>query len=156
MANPFVHVELATSDLGEAKKFYKALFGWKLNDTPMPGGMNYTLIDVGGGVGGGMMAKPMPDVPTAWLAYVLVDDVKKSIATARKNGATIIADYQEVMGMGAFGVFIDPTGAMLGLWQAFSPAPATKPAARKKAVKKAVAKKPAKKPVRKATRKRRR
>jgi hypothetical protein len=34
-ANPFVHVE-ATHDLPKAKKFYSALFGWKLQDTPMP------------------------------------------------------------------------------------------------------------------------
>lgn len=155
MANPFVHVELTTSDLGQAKKFYKALFGWKLTDTPMPGGMNYTLIDVGGGVGGGMQAQPMPDAPTAWLAYVLVDDVKKSIATARKNGATIILDYQEVMGMGALGIFVDPAGAMLGLWQTFKPAPAQKPAARRKAAaKKSPARKPAKKAARKPARKR--
>ncbi len=155
MANPFVHVELTTSDLGQAKKFYKALFGWKLTDMPMPGGMNYTMIDVAGGVGGGMQAKPMPDAPTAWLAYVLVDDVKKSIATARKNGATIILDYQEVMDMGALGIFIDPAGAMLGLWQTFKPAPAKKPAARKKAaLKKTAAKKPAKKSASKPARKR--
>ena len=32
MANPFAHIELTTSDLGAAKKFYKKLFDWKLTD----------------------------------------------------------------------------------------------------------------------------
>ena len=155
MANPFVHVELTTSDLGQAKKFYKAMFGWKLSDMPLPGGMSYTLIDVGEGVGGGMQAKPMPNAPTAWLAYVAVDDVKKSIATARQNGATIIMDYHEVTDMGALGILIDPAGAMLGLWQTFRPAPVRKPAARKKAVaKKSPARKSARKSTRKSARKR--
>jgi predicted enzyme related to lactoylglutathione lyase len=30
MANPFVHVELATTDIGKAKSFYAALFDWQL------------------------------------------------------------------------------------------------------------------------------
>jgi predicted enzyme related to lactoylglutathione lyase len=54
MANPFVHVELHTSDLARARQFYTALFGWKLEDMSMPEG-TYTMINVGGGTGGGMM-----------------------------------------------------------------------------------------------------
>ena len=56
MANPFVHVELHTKDLAKAKAFYGQLFGWQLQDMPMPGGGgNYTMIGVGEGTGGGMM-----------------------------------------------------------------------------------------------------
>ena len=62
MANPFVHVELNTTDLGKAKTFYKALFDWKLQDMPMPQG-TYTLIEVGEGTGGGMMKQLMPARP---------------------------------------------------------------------------------------------
>lgn len=46
MANPFVHVELSTTDLGAAKKFYQALFDWKLEDVDMGGGSHYTIINV--------------------------------------------------------------------------------------------------------------
>ncbi len=38
MANPFVHVELATTDLGKAKDFYGKLFSWTLEDVPMENG----------------------------------------------------------------------------------------------------------------------
>ena len=51
MPNPFVHVELNTTDLDQAKAFYGKLFDWTLEDTPMPGG-TYTLIKVGQGTGG--------------------------------------------------------------------------------------------------------
>ena len=61
MANPFVHVELHTGDVGKAKAFYSKLFGWKLKDMPMPGGDNYTMIEVGEGTGGGMMKAQPPD-----------------------------------------------------------------------------------------------
>ena len=53
MANPFVHVELNTTDVPKAKAFYGNLFGWKLEDLPMPGG-TYTMIRVGEGTGGGI------------------------------------------------------------------------------------------------------
>ena len=52
MANPFVHVELHTRDLAKAKAFYSKLFGWKLEDMPMPGGGSYTMISVGEGTAG--------------------------------------------------------------------------------------------------------
>jgi len=41
MANPFVHVELHTQDPERAKKFYTALFDWKLDNVP---DMDYTII----------------------------------------------------------------------------------------------------------------
>jgi uncharacterized protein len=118
MANPFVHVELNTSDLDKAKAFYSGLFGWKLEDTDMGDGTMYTMIDVGDGTGGGMMKHPMPGAPSMWLPYVLVDDIKASTQKAKDAGATIIRDVTEVMGMGSLSIIADPTGATLGLWQA--------------------------------------
>ena len=38
MGNPFVHVELNTTDVAKAKAFYGKLFDWKLEDAPMAGG----------------------------------------------------------------------------------------------------------------------
>ena len=43
MRNPFVHVELVTTDVAKAKSFYGKLFKWKLEDVDM-GDMIYTLI----------------------------------------------------------------------------------------------------------------
>ena len=75
MANPFVHVELGTTDPDKAKSFYRSLFDWQLNDVDTGGGMTYTLINVGEGTGGGMMQQMKPGAPSIWIAYVLVDDV---------------------------------------------------------------------------------
>jgi predicted enzyme related to lactoylglutathione lyase len=61
MANPFVHVELNSTDVGKSKAFYGNLFGWKLEDIPNEAaGGTYTMIGVGDGTGGGMMKSPMP------------------------------------------------------------------------------------------------
>jgi predicted enzyme related to lactoylglutathione lyase len=120
MPNPFVHVELATTDLGKAREFYKNLFDWKLEDMPMEGGDMYTMIEVGEndyGVGGGMMKAPMPGMPSNWMAYVSVDDIKAATDKAKSLGATVIRDITPVPGMGSFSIISDPTGAVLGLWK---------------------------------------
>jgi len=117
MANPFVHIELVTTDPKKAKYFYGSLFDWKLEDMDMGGGMTYTMIKVGEGTGGGMMQHPMPGAPSAWVPYVLVDDVAAATAKAKSLGATIIRDVSEVPDMGSFSILQDPTGGVMGLWQ---------------------------------------
>ena len=117
MANPFVHVELSTTDLDKAKSFYQSLFDWQLKEADVGGGMTYAMIDVGEGTGGGMMKQMVPGAPSAWLAYVLVDDIDAATAKARSLGATIMRDVMEVMDAGWFSIIIDPTGAYLGLWK---------------------------------------
>jgi predicted enzyme related to lactoylglutathione lyase len=135
MGNDFSHCELSTGDVAAAKKFYKSLFAWKLNQLGAEMG-NYVLIDTGSKVsGGGMAGKMMPEQPTAWMPYVTVESVKKSIAKAEKLGAKIVLAYQPIPGNGAIGVFIDPTGAGLGVWEKEKKKPAAKKA--KKAAKKA-------------------
>lgn len=117
MANPFVHVELNTTDPAKAKAFYGQLFTWKMEDMPMGPGMTYTMIQPGEGTGGGLMKHPVPGAPSSWLAYVVVDDVKATTEKARSLGASVMKDVTEVQGMGWFSIITDPTGAVLGLWQ---------------------------------------
>ena len=117
MANPFVHVELGTTDIGKAKSFYQSLFDWQLKDEEMGGGMTYTMISVGEGTGGGIMKQMIPNAPSAWLAYVQVDDIRAATDKAKLLGATIMRDVMEVMDAGSLSILRDPTGAMLGLWQ---------------------------------------
>ena len=116
MANPFVHVELSTTDVGKAKSFYSQLFDWKLEDLAMSDG-TYTMISVGEGTGGGMMKHPMPGAPSMWLSYVLVDDIETSTNKVRALGGVVMKDKTEVPGMGWLAIIVDPTGAHLGLWK---------------------------------------
>ena len=53
-----VWFEIPADDLGRARKFYKALFGWKINQ--FPGMADYWHIDTGGSddtPDGGMMTR---------------------------------------------------------------------------------------------------
>jgi uncharacterized protein len=93
MPNPFVHVELNTTDVGKSKTFYGELFDWKLEDVPI-GDIAYTMIGVGSETAGGMLKNPMP------------------------GAAKIIRDVSEVGDLGWLSIIMEPTGAGLGLWQA--------------------------------------
>jgi uncharacterized protein len=117
MGNPFVHVELNTSDPAKAKEFYGKLFDWKMEDLKMDDGMPYTTIGVGEGTGGGLMKSPMPGATSMWLPYVVVDDIHAATKKAASLGAKVMRDVTEVMDMGWLSIFTDPTGAMLGLWK---------------------------------------
>ncbi len=105
MANPFVHVELNTTDVDKARDFYSQLFDWELEDMSMGPSGTYTVIKVGDGTGG------------FWLAYVLVDDIGAATKKAESLGAKIVKDSIEVPDMGWLSIIADPTGAALGLWQ---------------------------------------
>lgn len=120
MANPFIHVELSTTDPEKAQSFYGKLFGWELHDMPMPMG-NYTMIDVGDGTGGGIMKQLHPGAPSSWMPYVLVDDIKAATAKAKSLGTTVLVDGDVVADMGWMSIIVDPTGAAIGLWQTKSP-----------------------------------
>ena len=119
MANPFVHIELHTQDPEKAKKFYTELFDWTLEDYP---DMNYTIIKVGEGTGGGMMKSPMPDAVPQWVPYILVNDVAASTEKAKSLGATVLEGVTEIPDMGWFSMLLDPTGAAFALWKPKMPA----------------------------------
>jgi uncharacterized protein len=115
VANPFVHVELLTTDVGKAKSFYSDLFEWKMEDSG--GAMPYTVIDVGGQTGGGMMRVPNPEMPSAWFPYVYVEDLEAATKKVTALGGTVMQGITEVPGYGWLAVIADPTGAVIGLWK---------------------------------------
>jgi uncharacterized protein len=116
MGNPFVHVELMSTDVTKSKSFYEKLFNWELENVPMPDAA-YIMIKVGSGTGGGILKNPMPGAPTSWVPYVAVDDVRDATAKAKTLGAKVMKDVAEIPDMGWFSIITDPTGGMLGLWE---------------------------------------
>jgi uncharacterized protein len=115
MANPFVHLELATSDTSKAKEFYTKLFGWTFTDNDMGSGMIYSTFKPDSGPGGGLYS--MPGSPTGWLAYVGVDEINAATKKATSLGAKITLGPQEIPNIGWMTILTDPTGATIALFQ---------------------------------------
>lgn len=111
--NTFIWNELVTTDVAGAKKFYTGLFGWKV--VPFGKGMDYMLFKQGKDGVGGMMKCPHPSMPAHWLPYVMVADVDKTLAKAKKLRSKICAGPFDVPTVGRIAVIADPQGAAIGI-----------------------------------------
>jgi uncharacterized protein len=118
-AGTFCWVELGTTDVAAAKKFYGGLFGWSISDMPM-GGMPYSVAALGDKQVGGITllseeAKKM-GTPPNWLSYVAVDDAAASAKKVAALGGKVLFGPMEV-GPGHMAIAADPTGAVFAVWQ---------------------------------------
>lgn len=121
----FSWCELMTTNTDEAKTFYTQLFGWEMQDQPMPGMIYTVLKSEGKEVGGGLM--PIPDeaagCPSAWGIYVTVDDVDATAKTTTELGGTVMRPPTDIPNVGRFAIIQDPQGAVLSIISYF-PKPA--------------------------------
>jgi predicted enzyme related to lactoylglutathione lyase len=115
--NPFVHIELLSTDMGKARSFYGDVFDWKFNDDVSGDGNPYVMLDVGGNTGANFMDSPIADPRPFWLPYVQVEDIQETLEAVRSRGGTVVRDRTDEPGMGSFAIVRDPVGAAFGLVQ---------------------------------------
>jgi predicted enzyme related to lactoylglutathione lyase len=118
----FCWADLTTTDPEGAKAFYVDLFGWDVEDMPMPGGGAYSMARIDGGYVSAIAPQPPQQreagVPPAWNNYVAVESADASADRAQQLGATVHAPPFDVMEAGRMAVVQDPQGAFFMLWQA--------------------------------------
>lgn len=113
--------ELGTSDQQSAKSFYTQLFGWTVDDHPMPqGGIYTTFLKDGGSVGGAYQL--MPDmieqkIPPHWMVYFKTQDAGAAVAKVTANGGSLVHAPFDIMDLGRMAICKDPTDAVFSLWQ---------------------------------------
>ena len=111
-----VWFEIPADNLARAKKFYGALFGWKIN--PFRGMPDFLHIDTGGADAspdGGMMERKKPGHSIT--QYIRVASVIRSLAKVEKLGGTICVPRTAVPQMGFFAVCQDTEHNAFGLWE---------------------------------------
>lgn len=110
--------DLWTSDTEGSRRFYGELFGWEAGEPDAAFGgyfmFNLDGVPVAGAMGdmGDMQAN------NTWKIYLDTPDVVKAMEIAEQAGAKVIVPPSPVADLGTQCVFIDPTGAELGAWQA--------------------------------------
>ena len=109
----FCWIELATNDAAAAKSFYTSVFGWKINDIPIPDGSVYTMLQVDGHDLGALYENK--EHPPAWNSYVNTTSVDDAAKKAKDLGANVIAPPFDVMDVGRMAVIADPQGAMFNI-----------------------------------------
>ena len=110
-------VDLGTTDLEGAKEFYTGLFGWTWQVAEDPAAGGYTMFLKDDAQVAGAMTTMSPEQPVAWNTYVAVEDADDTIAKAEAAGGKTLVAPMDVTDVGRMAMFVDPTGAVLGLWQ---------------------------------------
>lgn len=111
-------LDLSVPDVHAVAGFYARLFGWTY-DVSGPEYGHYHLAMVDGRPVAGI-GQPMPgaSAPTAWALYLAADDADAAAARAQALGGSVVAPAFEVPGYGRLAMVADPTGVVVGLWQA--------------------------------------
>lgn len=116
-------IDLMTPSRADSKAFYSALFGWTFEDVADgEGNVVYTqCFSNGGNVAG--IAEMGPEMrasgmPAAWSTYVSTSDIAETTKKAEAAGGSVVMGPIQVMESGQVAVYIDPTGAAVGAWQA--------------------------------------
>lgn len=113
--------ELSTTDQKAGVAFYRALFGWDLNEQPMGPGDTYSIFQMRGKpVAAAYTMRPeekQGGAPPHWNSYVTVANVDESANKAASLGGKILAPPFDVMDAGRMAVVQDPTGALFQIWQ---------------------------------------
>lgn len=108
--------ELTTPDVEGAQAFYGEMFGWSFEQMS-PGGMDYTVANIGDEPVAGLMGIPEdgPPMPPMWGAYITVDDVDAAVTKLESLGGKVLVPPMDVPEVGRFCVFSDPQGVVLSI-----------------------------------------
>lgn len=117
----FSWVELATTDQAAGVAFYRALFGWDVDEQPIGPGEVYSMFRLRGrAVGAGHTLRAQDrqaGVPPHWNLYVTVASTDETVTRARGLGGRVLAPSFDVMDAGRMAVLQDPTGAAFCVWE---------------------------------------
>jgi predicted enzyme related to lactoylglutathione lyase len=105
-------IDLSTTDESTSHGFYTELFGWTVDDPGPDYGGYKNLLKDGVPVAGSMT---MADGgPNQWSVYLAAPDAEKVAADA----PTVYSPAMDVMALGRMAILGDPTGDMVGVWEA--------------------------------------
>jgi uncharacterized protein len=120
------HFEIPADEVERARKFYSAVFGWKMTHIPE---MNYTMAYTGpvdsqgmptapGYIGGGI--GPREGVLKHPLVTIVVDEIQAALKLVESHGGKVLQPQQPIGDgtMGSVAYIQDTEGNVTGLYQA--------------------------------------
>src|SRR3954470_404646 len=110
-------VELSTPDPDASAAFYGDVLGWGATEPGDPETGGYRMFQSGEANVAGLMGHMQEGQPTAWASYVSVSDAEETAQKVQGAGGSVMVAPMDVMDLGRMAVFVDPTGAVFGVWQ---------------------------------------
>lgn len=118
-----VHFEIHADDVDRAVRFYREVFGWKIEQW---GGGDYWVITTGSapepGIDGGLMKRSGPRPPegqpvNAFVCTIEVSDLETSAKKVQASGGKIVVPKAPIPGVGWLTYAHDTEGNVFGMMQ---------------------------------------
>jgi len=110
-------IDLSSGDTAGSRGFYSKLFGWQIDVNPDPQYGGYGRATVQGRDAAGITPTQAKEQPTAWNFYIHTDDVDATARAVEAAGGKVPMPPMDIPEQGRMGVFQDPTGAYISVWQ---------------------------------------
>jgi uncharacterized protein len=113
-----VHFEVPVDDPDRAAKFYREVFGWKIDKWAGP--MDYWMVNTGEpaepGINGGLTRRAQAGAAT--VNTIDVPSVDDFVSRIEKSGGKVIAPKMAIPGVGYLAYCLDTEGNTFGVMQA--------------------------------------
>jgi len=97
--------------------FYRALFGWRVEQAP---GVDYWRINLGAAEGTGLRSGGIAHRPAfgqqGWMIFLEVASVDEAMAIAQREGGSVLREKAAVPKTAWCAVIADPAGNAFGIW----------------------------------------
>ena len=107
------HIEFKSVNFARTSEFYAKLFDWQMEQNASA---SYMKLAGGDGPSAGWFRADLVQSPGP-VAYLPVDDLEAKLAEVEEAGGRILVRTLPFAGGGEIGLFADPDGNVLGLWQ---------------------------------------
>lgn len=111
----FTWLDLTTTDLEGAKRFYRQVFGWEYLDIGEQFGHYHYALANGRPAAG--IGQPPPDMPMPPVWTIYLASAEGDLARLKDLGGQVMLEPMTVGDAGKMAIGVDPTGAAFGLWQ---------------------------------------
>ena len=111
--NAWLWRELWAKDAAKMAEFYRPLGAYTVAKQEGPGDRPELHLVAGGFPRAGVLEIDRSDVPSTWLPYVRVKDLRQTVSAVERAGGRIIVPPSPEIRNGMVAVFLDPLGAAI-------------------------------------------
>ncbi|MDZ7765688.1 MAG: VOC family protein [Melioribacteraceae bacterium] len=112
--------DLTIDNAEEVKEFYAKVVGWKPAPVSMGDYEDFSMLSPDGKIPHAGICHNRganKGLPSQWLIYINVTDIKKSVSVCKELGGKVLFEPKQMGEFGKYSVIQDPAGAFCALFQ---------------------------------------